>query len=113
MQKLPPIPQPRSLRFAATLNLIVPGTGQFYLGQKLVGCLMAIVFIACLVSMLIIFFVGYGEYLSVAQGGDILQGQQLEKLGSVFHTRWQIGLLITAIVIYIGSLVGLFASRPR
>jgi TM2 domain-containing membrane protein YozV len=113
MQKPPPIPQPKSLRFAATLNLIVPGAGQFYLGQKLVGCLLATVFIVCLVSMLIIFFVGYSQYLNAAMGNDILQGQEIEKLGNVFHTRWQIGLLITAIAIYIGSLVGLSASRPR
>src|SRR5689334_5882155 len=104
MQKPPPIPQPKSLRFAATLNLIVPGAGQFYLGQKLIGSLMAIVFIACFVSMFIIFYLGYKEYLNTAMGNDILKGEQLEKLGNVFHTRWQIGLLITAVVIYIGSL---------
>ena len=44
---------------------------------------------------------------------DRASDEQLEKLGNVFHTRWQIGLLITAIAIYIGSLIGLSASRPR
>lgn len=111
MEKPPVIQPPKSLRFAATLNFIVPGAGQFYLGRRLVGCVLGIIFLTCLVSMLTVFLKGYSDYLSAALSNDILKGQQIEKMGDVFHTRWQIGLLITAVVIYIGSFVGLPASR--
>src|SRR5437773_4385750 len=104
-------PEPKSLRFAATLNLMLPGAGQFYLGQRLLGCLLALAFIACFGSMLTIFLVGYSQYLNAAIGNNILQGQQLEQMGNVFHVRLQIALVVVSIAIWIGSLVGLSSAR--
>ena len=40
-------PKPRSRRVAMTLNLFLPGAGQFYLGQPLAGSVYAFGFIAC------------------------------------------------------------------
>jgi TM2 domain-containing membrane protein YozV len=97
----------KSLRFAATLNLVVPGAGQFYLGQRVFGCVLAAAFLTCFVAMIALFLRGYVEYLRAVTGGDILESNALEQLGTVFHVRWLIGLLVVSIVIFVVSMIGL------
>ena len=110
----PPIIAPvKSMRFAVTLNLMLPGAGQFYLGQRAFGIALALTFLICFGTMLGIFLVGYGHYLTVITGGDILQSGELEHLSAAFHTGWLIGLLIAAILIYFVSLLALRSARPR
>jgi len=116
MDKPPAIPQPKppeakSVRFAATLNMILPGTGQFYLGQRILGFILAGTFLTCLIAMFVIFFVGYAQYLRVAI--NPMEGQELESLANVFHVRWQIGLLIVSVVVWIASLAGLARAKAR
>lgn len=106
-------PPSKSVRFAMTLNLVLPGTGQFYLGQRLFGSLLAGGFLACFVAMIAIFFHGYREYLNIATGDDILQTGFLERIGGVFHMGWMIGLLIVSVVIFIISVVSLSLAARR
>ena len=105
--------KPQSLRFAATLNLVLPGAGQFYLGQRIFGGLLALAFLACLLAMLVIFMRGYAEYVQTITSADILQSDILERLGSVFHIRWLIGLLIASLVLFAISMIGLAAAAKR
>ena len=100
----------KSLRFAATLNFVVPGAGQFYLGQRVFGCVLAAVFLTCFVAMIAIFLRGYAEYMQAATGGDILESDVLERLSTVFHVRWLIGLLVASIVIFMVSMVSLVVA---
>ena len=105
-------PQSKSVRLAMTLNFVLPGTGQFYLGQRLFGSLLAGGFLACFVAMLAIFCRGYREYLNIATSDDILQGGFLERIGSVFHIGWLVGLLVVSVVIFIISVASLsFGTR--
>ncbi len=110
----PPTQQkPKSARFAVTLNLLWPGAGQFYLGQRVLGGVLALAFLTCFVAMVAIFLRGYAEYMRVVTGGDIFQSDTLEQLGSVFHVRWLLGLLIASLVIFAVSMIGLGAAAKR
>ena len=105
--------KPKSVRFAVTLNFVVPGTGQFYLGQRVFGGVLALAFLACFLAMIAIFMRGYVEYLQTITSDDILQSDILERLGDVFHVRWLIGLLIASIVIFGVSMIGLAVASKR
>ena len=107
MDTPPKLQKRKSLRFAATLNFVVPGAGQFYLGQRVFGGILAVTFLTCFVAMIALFLRGYGEYIQAVTGGDIFQSDVLERLGTVFHVRWLIGLLVASIVIFVVSMVGL------
>ena len=104
-------PKPRSRRVAMTLNLFLPGAGQFYLGQPLAGSLYAIGFIACFVACIVNFLRGYGDYIQMSTGGDIFETGNLERLTQSLHTGWLIGLQGVAIAIYIASAIHLSRSR--
>ncbi len=106
-------PPPRSLRFAITLNFVLPGLGQIYLGQRKFGSLLAGGFLACFIAMLAIFLNGYGQYLNIATSDDILQSGFLERIGSVFHMGWLIGLLVVAVVIFVISVASLSSASRR
>jgi hypothetical protein len=103
-------PQPRSLRFAMTLNFVLPGLGQLYLGQRRFGSLLAGGFLACFVAMLAIFLNGYRQYLNIATSDDILESGFLERIGGVFHTGWLMGLLVVSVVIFIVSVASLSSA---
>lgn len=113
MNESPPPRKPRSLRFAVTLNFIVPGTGQFYLGQRVFGGLLAAVFLACFAAMMVIFLRGYVQYLGLVSGGDVLAPGVLEQLVTVFHVRWLVGLLVASLVVFAVSMVGLAVASKR
>jgi hypothetical protein len=106
-------PERKNVRLAMTLNFLLPGIGQFYLGQRLFGFSLAAGFLACFVAMLGIFSYGYREYLNIATSDDILQSGFLERIGSVFHIGWLVGLLVLSVVIFIVSLVDLSLRARR
>ena len=96
-----------SLRTAGLLNLLLPGAGQFYLGQRLFGAILVVLFLGCFAAALGIFLVGFGQYLKLALDGNILEGDRLERIGHVLHPRWLIGLAISGAMIYLASFIGL------
>ena len=105
------VPRPRTLRFAMTLNLLLPGAGQFYLGQRVVGAAYALGFLTCFATMLIVFVRGYFDYLRLSTSGDILESANLEQLAHAFHTGMLTGLTVVSIVIYLVSTIHLAASQ--
>ena len=91
--------RPKSLRFAVMLTLVLPGAGQFYLGQIIVGLVYASSFLACFVGMLVIFFRAYSHYLAISSSGDILGTNQLEEIARVFNVPALVSLSSLSVVI--------------
>ncbi len=108
-----PTPRPRTLRFAMTLNLFVPGAGQFYLGQRISGSLYAGGFCACLVAMLVLFARAYSQYMQLATNGDILESGNLETMARAFHVGPLATLSAIGTLIYIVSAIHLVVTRIR
>jgi TM2 domain-containing membrane protein YozV len=106
-----PTRRPKTMRFAMALNLLVPGAGQFYLGQRKAGAAYAIAFIACFVAMLILFARAYSAYLQLSTNGDILDGANLEQLAQVFHAGLLGWISFIGTAIYIASTIHLVVSR--
>jgi hypothetical protein len=106
-------PRPPSRRFAFTLNLFLPGLGQFYLGQPVLGAVFTGGFLSCFSGAIAIFLRAYQRYLDLSTTGDILTGDSLEQLARVFPTPWLIALLIIAVVIYLAAILSLGFSRPQ
>ena len=94
------------------MNFILPGAGQFYLGQRVFGGVLASAFLICFVAMMTIFLRSYAEYMRIATSGDIFESNTLEQLGNVFHVRWLLGLLAASIVVFIIAMAGL-AVTPK
>ena len=111
MEKPPPIASPKSLRVATLLNLMLPGAGQFYFGQRRQGCILAGLFLLCFVGGLGLFLIGFAEYFKVTTGGKILEGDNLEQLGDVFHVRWLVGFMAGGVLVYAWSVIGLYVDR--
>jgi len=109
----PTLPKPKNMRWAATLNLFLPGAGLFYLGRRKLGAILAGTFLISLVAALGIFLVGYIQYLNVVLGSDLMKEGQLEGLSDVFHKRWLVGLLIAGITIQLVSMVALSKARKK
>src|SRR5260370_42359428 len=107
----PPPPAPKNCRRAFALNFFLPGAGQIYLGQRMMGALLAGVFLVCLCASLAIFVIGYASYLNVTLSGNILEGNRLEQLGEVFHPRWLLGVMSAGIACYFMGLAGLGITR--
>lgn len=115
----PPLPVPgavpeseRNLKFAATLNWILPGAGLFHLGRPIAGAVLAGTFLLSFLSVVVLFLIGYARYLSIAMSDDLLQGDKLEQAGAAFHQPWLIGLAVIGGVIYLISSI-LFARVKR
>ncbi|MHB8524444.1 MAG: hypothetical protein ACYDH9_27310 [Limisphaerales bacterium] len=108
----PPLPRTRNLRAAIMLNLFLPGAGQLFLGQRLLGGVLMALFLVCFAGVLVIFLVDYTRYLRLAMDGNILQGNRLEEIGRAFHLRWLWGLLAVGLAVYLGALVPL-SARPK
>jgi hypothetical protein len=109
----PSTPRPRSMRVAMFLNLMVPGAGQFYLGQRLAGAAYALAFLACFATVLIIFVHGYFDYLRLSTSGDILESGNLEQVAHAFPAGTIATLAIVGIAIYLASAIHLAVSRSR
>jgi len=93
--------------YATMLNLALPGAGQFYLGQWLLGCAFAAGSVACFVAGLVVFIVGMQRYWELASNGEILQGQQLEKMAEAVHWGQLFILLGVLILMYLLSIAAL------
>ena len=87
MNTPPKVKPAKSLRTAGLLNLLLPGAGQFYLGQRLLGVILLVSFLGCFAAALGIFLTGFGQYLELALDGNILQGDRLEQIGKVYNLR--------------------------
>ncbi|MBI3850202.1 MAG: hypothetical protein HY298_07920 [Verrucomicrobia bacterium] len=114
METPPKVKPAKSLRVAGLLNLLLPGAGQCYLGQRLFGLVLLVPFIGCFAGALGIFLIGFNQYLELALNGNILEGDRLERIGLVMHPRWLIGLAVMGAVLYLVSFIGLsFAPREN
>jgi hypothetical protein len=109
----PPVRRPKSLRVAMTLNLLLPGAGQFHFGQPIMGSVYATGFITSFATMLALFVRGYFAYLRLSTNGDILESGNLEQLTHVFPVGLLAGLSFAGIAIYLASAIHLTLSRPR
>lgn len=107
MQPPPIIPQERRRRFAVTLNLFLPGAGQIYLGRRVLGAVFLLLFAACFLALAALFLVGAAHYFDLTTNGNILEGDRLEQLSTVYHPRWLIGLSLAGAVVWITSLIEL------
>ena len=96
-----------------TLNLFLPGAGQFYLGQRTSGSLYAGGFCACLVAMLILFVHAYSQYLQLATSSDILESGNLETMARTFHAGPLATLSVIGTLIYIVSAIHLVVTHSR
>jgi TM2 domain-containing membrane protein YozV len=109
----PPTHRPRTLRVAMALNLLLPGAGQFYLGQPVMGSVYALGFLACLGTMLVAFFRAYVSYFQLSTSGDIMAAGDLEQLTHAFPIGLLVGLSAVGIVIYLASTIHLALSRRK
>ena len=107
----PALPQPKNLRWAAALNLFLPGAGLFYLGHRKTGTGLALGFLLCLMAALGIFVAGYIHYLSVISS-DLMQEGQIEQLKDVFHKGWLVGLAVAGVSLQVVSMIALARVRP-
>jgi len=104
----PPLPgQPGTdtLRLATTANVLLPGAGLFILGRRKAGAIYAGLFLLCFLIVLVLFLVGYANYLTTAMDPDLLQGNKLEQIGQGFHKEWLMALAGFGVVIYALSTV--------
>jgi hypothetical protein len=104
---LPPLQKPVNTRLAYTLNLIVPGGGQLLQGQIILGIILAFAFMIDFSVMLVLFLKGFVRYLELVSNGRILQGDNLEQIGSAFHVTTLLTLLGIGLVIHIISFIAM------
>jgi hypothetical protein len=109
----PSTPRRKSMKLGMFLNLMVPGAGQFYLGQRLAGAAYALAFLASFTALLVIFVHGYFNYLSLSTSGDILDSNNLEQVAHAFPAGIISALSAVGIVIYLASTIHLAVSRTR
>ena len=106
-----PSPRQKKMRTAMALNLLLPGAGQFYFGQRIAGSVYAIGFMACFVVMLVLFAHAYSAYLQLSTNGDIMDTGNLEQLSQVFHTSALAWISFVGTVIYVASAIHLAVTR--
>lgn len=100
------------LRRASLLNILLPGTGQYYLGQKRLGLGLLVGFLAPFLAALVLFFLALDRYFAVVTSGNILEGNQLENLGATLHPPWLIALTALAVTDFLMSMVLLWMRPP-
>jgi hypothetical protein len=109
---VPPLPgQKKNWRWAAALNLFLPGAGLLYLGRRKLGATLALLFLACLLAALGIFLTGYAHYLNVVMGDDLMKEGRLEELTDFLHRRWLVGLLLVGLLLECISMLALSRAR--
>ena len=109
----PPLPSKKNLHLAGALNVFLPGAGLIYLGQRIVGAVLAVLFLGFFTALLIIFLVGYVRYLSIAMGENLMEGDKLEQAAQSFHQNWLIGLAIAGGIVYLASGILFSAAKRR
>ena len=115
MEKPPVIAEPkesRNMRWAWTLNLLVPGAGQLLVGQIVLGSILCALFIADFTVMVGVFLSDFARFLKLVTSGQILQGDTIEQAGNAYHVTWLLILLGIGMVIYVISFVSL-ARKER
>ena len=95
---------------AVFLNMAVPGLGQMYLKQRLLGALLAVVFIGALVTALILFVKGYQQYFAMFTE-DMRSAKRIDPNVDTYHVPWLIALSVIAIVDYMAGFVLLFLPK--
>ena len=103
----------RTLRFALTLNLLLPGASQLYLGQPLLAAAYALPFLATVATALAIFLRAYAHYLRLATTGDLLEPGNLETLTHAFPAALLATLTTISTAIFFASTIHLIIKRPR
>ena len=108
----PPLPPAKNLRLAGALNMFLPGAGLFYLGRRVAGVVLAVLFLGAFAALLSIFLVGYARYLSIAMSDELMRGDNLEQAAQSFHQNWLIGLAVGGGIVYLVSSI-LFTAEKR
>jgi len=109
----PTTKRPKTMKVAMFLNLMIPGAGQFYLGQRVAGATYALAFLASFAALIIIFVHGYFNYLNLSTSGDILDTGNLEQVARAFPAGIISALSAVGMVIYLASTIHLAVSRTR
>jgi hypothetical protein len=99
------------LRRASTLNILLPGAGQFYLGQKRLGLGLLAGFLVPFFAAVAVFLVSMNRYFTIVTSTDLLEGRTLENLGAVFHLPWLIAFTSVAVADFLLSMALLW-FRP-
>jgi hypothetical protein len=107
----PPLPSPQHLRAASFLNACLPGVGLILLGRRGLGFALAGAFLGCFLAVVTIFLSGYARYLSLATD-NLMEDNQLEEAGGIFHPNWLVGLALAGGSVYLCSAI-LFAQAKR
>ncbi len=109
----PPLPRPKekSIRTANLLNLLLPGAGQIYLGQRWYGGILLGLFLACFLALMVTFLFSLAQYLKVAMDDNILEGDQLEQLAHVWHPRRMIAFAVIGVIVYATSFISLSVAK--
>jgi hypothetical protein len=109
----PPLPKPaeKGHRFAAWVNLVLPGAGLFMIGRRKQGLILAALFLACFFAALGLFLVSYARYLNMALSDDLMKGDNLERIGQVFPRTWLVGLAGAGGIIHLVSMGMLRAAK--
>ncbi len=116
MEKPPVITEPtrqRNYRFAWTLNLLIPGTGQLMMGQIVLGTVLCLLFVVDFVALMGIFLKDFSTFLQLVTGGKILEGDTIEQASKAYHVTWMLTLLGIGLVIYIISFVTLVREEQK
>ena len=111
----PPLPVLRqpSLALARTLNLSLPGLGLIYLGRRALGLALAIPFLICFGTEIILFLISYARYIQMSLSDDLLKGDKLEQIGNVFPRPWLVGFALAGAIIYILSMICFAAAKRK
>ena len=109
----PPLLPAKNLRLAGALNMFLPGAGLFYLGRRIAGVVLAVLFLGFFAALLTIFLVGYVRYLSIAMSEHLMEGDNLEQAAQSFHQNWLIGLAIGGGIVYLVSSILFSAAKRR
>jgi hypothetical protein len=100
-------------QYATMLNLVLPGVGQFYLGQRVLGCAFAGGSLACFVAAVVVFIVGIKRCWKLASSGDLLEGRKLEQMREAMHPGQLFILVGVVILMYVLSIAALRLVPPR
>jgi hypothetical protein len=94
------------------LNVLLPGAGQCYLGQKRLGGWLLVGFLLPFFAALAVFLLALDRYFALVASGNILEGNQLESLGAAFHVPWLILLTALAVTDFLMSMILLWLRPP-
>ena len=100
------------LRRAALLNFLLPGAGQWLIGQRKLGVALMSLFFAAFAAALAVFLAGMNAWFALAASPNILEGDNLENLSGAFHLPWLVVLSLVAVLDFAVSLLLLWAKPP-